>query len=76
LMKPERVDPDTPTPKLTRRQVEVLRHAMEGKSAWTIGEVMGLSEHTVNFHIKVAMERLGCSSRIQAVLRATELGLL
>jgi DNA-binding CsgD family transcriptional regulator len=76
LMKPERGETDAPTPKLTRRQSEVLRHAMEGKSNWTIGELMGLSEHTVSFHMKAAMERLGCSTRMQAVLRASELGLL
>ncbi|HET9976657.1 MAG TPA: LuxR C-terminal-related transcriptional regulator [Burkholderiaceae bacterium] len=76
LMKPAPADPDGPLPRLTRRQTEVLRHAMEGKSAWTIGEVLGLSEHTINFHMNAAMERLGCSTRIQAILRATELGLL
>lgn len=76
LMKPVPADPDGPLLRLTRRQTEVLRHAMEGKSAWAIGEVMSLSEHTINFHMNAAMERLGCSTRIQAILRATELGLL
>lgn len=76
LMKPLPAEPDDQLPRLTRRQTEVLRYAMEGKSTWTISEIMGLSEHTVHFHIKAAMERLRCSTRVQAILRATELGLL
>jgi len=76
LMKPAPAEPDGPPPRLTRRQTEVLRHAMEGKSTWAIGEILGLSEHTVHFHMKAAMERLGCSTRVQAILRAAELGLL
>lgn len=63
-------------PKLTPREVEVMRWTMEGKSSWAIGEILGTSEHTVNFHIANFRRKLGSTSRHQAVLKALSLGLI
>ena len=63
-------------PELTSREREVLRWTMEGKSNWSIGQVMSLSEHTVSFHIRNAMGKLQCSSKHMAVARALRLGLI
>lgn len=63
-------------PELTAREREVLRWTMEGKSNWTIGQLMSVSEHTVSFHIRNAMTKLQCSSKHMAVARALRLGLI
>jgi DNA-binding CsgD family transcriptional regulator len=63
-------------PELTKRQIEVLRHAMDGKPTSSIAKAMGVAEGTVNYHIYGALRALKCSTRIQAVLKASQLGLL
>ncbi len=64
------------SPELTVREREVLRWTMEGKSNWSIGQLMKLSENTVSFHIRNAMSKLQCSSKHMAVARALRLGLI
>ncbi len=66
----------TDTPRLTVRELEVLRWTMDGKSAWAVGEILSVSENTVNFHLRNVFRKLGSSSKHQAVLKAMALGLL
>ena len=63
-------------PKLPARQLEILKLTMEGKSAWVVGSLLGISENTVNYHMKQLFKLLDVSTKHQAVLRAMELGLL
>ncbi|EGJ10403.1 helix-turn-helix transcriptional regulator [Rubrivivax benzoatilyticus] len=63
-------------PKLTPREREVLQWTREGKSAWAIGQILSMSEHTVVFHLRNAMTKLEVSSKHSAVLKAMEIGLL
>jgi DNA-binding CsgD family transcriptional regulator len=63
-------------PRLTSRELEVLRWTMDGKSAWAVGEILSVSENTVNFHLRNVFRKLGSSSKHQAVLKAMALGLL
>ncbi|HEV6966217.1 MULTISPECIES: helix-turn-helix transcriptional regulator [Roseateles] len=63
-------------PKLPARQLEILRLTMEGKSAWVVGSLLGISENTVNYHMKQLFKQLDVSTKGQAVLKAMELGLL
>jgi DNA-binding CsgD family transcriptional regulator len=63
-------------PRLTARELEVLRWTMDGKSAWAVGEILSVSENTVNFHLRNVFRKLGSSSKHQAVLKAMALGLL
>lgn len=63
-------------PKLLPRQLEILKLTMEGKSAWVVGTLLGISENTVNYHMKQLFKQLDVSSKQAAVLRAMELGLL
>lgn len=63
-------------PRLTPREREVLLWTREGKSAWAIGQILSMSEHTVVFHLRNAMGKLEVSSKHSAVLKAMELGLL
>lgn len=63
-------------PALTPRELEALRWTMEGKTAWEVGAVLGISERTVVFHVNNAMRKLQCFSKQQAVLKALRLGLI
>jgi len=63
-------------PSLTRRQRETLRLLASGRDAAAIADELGLRPVTVRNHIQSAMERLGARSRLEAVLRAAEAGLL
>jgi LuxR family transcriptional regulator, quorum-sensing system regulator BjaR1 len=55
-------------PLITARQVECLRWVSVGKTDWEIGQILGLSEATINRHIERAKERLGVRTRVQAVV--------
>lgn len=61
---------------LTPREREVLRWTAEGKSSWVVGEILGLSESTVNFHLRNAMQKFNVSSKHQAALKALSAGLI
>jgi DNA-binding CsgD family transcriptional regulator len=63
-------------PQLSDREVEVLRYARDGKSSAVISSLVGLTEAGVNYHIHNAKSKLNCATRVQAVLRAIEFGLL
>ena len=63
-------------PALTARELEALRWTMEGKTAWEVGAILGITERTAVLHVNNAMHKLGCTSKHQAVLRALRLGLI
>ena len=63
-------------PDITQRQLECLAWVQEGKSASDIGGILGISGRTVEGHLAKLCEHLGVRTRLQAVLKARELGLL
>jgi len=64
-----------PSP-ITERQLECLAWVQEGKSATDIGGILGLSGRTVEKHLIKLCGHLGVKTRVQAVVKARELGLL
>ena len=66
----------TDRPSLTPRELEALRWTMEGKTAWEVGAILGISERTAVLHVTNAMHKLDCTSKHQAVLKALRLGLI
>jgi DNA-binding CsgD family transcriptional regulator len=74
IMLPEPQDPETPS--LTPREIESLRWTMDGKTAWEVGNILGISERTAVLHVNNAMHKLGCVNKHQAVLKALRLGLI
>jgi DNA-binding CsgD family transcriptional regulator len=74
LLVPTELQPERPA--LTPRELEVLRWTMEGKTAWEVGTVLGISERTAVLHINNAMHKLKCVNKHQAVLKALRLGLI
>lgn len=65
-----------PIPKLTARELEILKWTLAGKSSAVIGQLLSISLSTVNFHLHSAMAKLGVSSKHQAAAKAQSLGLL
>ncbi|WP_159445485.1 helix-turn-helix transcriptional regulator [Rhizobacter sp. OV335] len=61
---------------LTPREVETLRWTMDGKTAWEVGNILGISERTAVLHVNNAMHKLGCVNKHQAVLKALRMGLI
>jgi LuxR family quorum-sensing transcriptional regulator LasR len=64
------------SPKLTRRELEVLKWVMAGKSSWEISRITGCSEATVNFHMANVRQKFNVNTRQQAVVHAIALGLI
>ncbi len=52
---------------LTKREIEVLNWIKEGKSSWEISTILELSKRTVDFHADRIKEKLGATTRPQAV---------
>jgi DNA-binding NarL/FixJ family response regulator len=61
---------------LSPREKEVLTWLKNGKTSWDISIILCISERTVNFHIKNIMQKLDAVSRIHAVAKAIEKGLI
>lgn len=63
-------------PALTPREIECLRWTMEGKTAWEVGSILGISERTAVLHVNNATHKLSCVSKHQAVIKAMRMGLI
>ena len=63
-------------PSLTARELEVLRWTLEGKTAWEVGRILGISENTVTRHAHHATQKLGCTSKHHAAVKALRFGLI
>ena len=74
ILTPGTSDPGKPS--LTPRELETLRWTMEGKTAWEVGNVLGITERTAALHVNNATHKLGCVNKHQAVLKALRLGLI
>lgn len=55
---------------LREREVETLTWAARGKTFAEIGEILGLSKRTVEFHLENARRKLGVPTRTQALIKA------
>lgn len=61
---------------LTAREMEVLRMLSEGVANKTIAWKLGISEHTVKFHVASILAKLGASSRTEAVTIGIRRGMI
>ncbi len=60
---------------LSRREAECLFWCAQGKSYWETSRILGISERTVNHHMKMVREKLGVQTNAQAVWHASVHGL-
>ncbi len=61
---------------LSRRELEVVRHVAAGRTNREIALELFLSTRTVDMHVRNILRKLDCRSRVEAVNRVGELGLL
>jgi DNA-binding NarL/FixJ family response regulator len=63
-------------PRLTARELEVLRHVAEGASNRVIAARLGIADNTVKNHVRNILEKLRLHSRAEAVVYAVREQLL
>lgn len=61
---------------LTPRENEVLQLLSKGMTNKAIALHLDITQHTVKFHVNAIMGKLDAQSRTEAVVRATQLGLI
>ncbi len=62
--------------RLTTREIEVLGELARGVANKAIAARLGISEHTVKFHVAAIFAKLAVSSRTEAVTHGVRLGLI
>lgn len=67
--------PDGPQP-LSPRELEILRMLAAGMANKAIAWKLGISEHTVKFHVAAILNRLNAASRTEAVTIGIRRGLI
>ena len=63
-------------PPLTPRELEILRALSEGLSNKAVARQLGISAHTVKFHLEAVFAKLGVASRAEAVAKGLRRGLI
>ncbi|GEO84001.1 LuxR family transcriptional regulator [Ciceribacter naphthalenivorans] len=61
---------------LSARELEVLRWTAQGKTSIEIGQILSLSDHTINAYMTNAIKKLDCVNRTQLVAKAIRLKLI
>jgi DNA-binding CsgD family transcriptional regulator len=61
---------------LTNREAEVMQLLAAGRTNKEIASRLGISEHTVKFHVNGILGKLGVDTRTEAVVAAARLGLV
>jgi two-component system, NarL family, nitrate/nitrite response regulator NarL len=65
-----------PAVELTTRETEVLQLMAQGLTNKAIAHQLGITDHTVKFHVNAIMTKLGAQSRTDAVMKANRGGLI
>lgn len=77
LFQPARARPEpSPLEPLTDREREILQLIARGLPNKAIAAELGISEHTVKFHVGSIFDKLAVSSRAEAVAQAGRAGLI
>lgn len=61
---------------VSARELDCLKWAAAGKTAWEASKILGITERTVRFHLNTAREKLNCTTTTQAVAKAVSHGLI
>jgi NarL family two-component system response regulator YdfI len=67
---------EAPLEALTERELQVLQLLAQGLANKQIAVVLGISEHTVKFHVSGIFAKLGAASRTEAVRLGVRQGLI
>lgn len=63
-------------PTLTPREAEVLDCLRAGLSNKSVARQLGISQHTVKFHLEAVFAKLDATSRAEAVVKGLRTGLI
>jgi len=63
-------------PQLTPRELDVIAAMADGASNKAIARRLGISFHTVKFHVAAVLAKLDADTRTEAVAKAAQLGLV
>jgi DNA-binding NarL/FixJ family response regulator len=63
-------------PRLSKREIAVLTAITDGLSNKEIARRLGISFHTVKFHVASILEKLEVDTRTEAVFKAVQLGIV
>ncbi len=55
---------------MSARELDCLKWVAEGKTAWEVSVILGISERTVRFHLNSVREKMRCTTTTQAVAKA------
>jgi DNA-binding CsgD family transcriptional regulator len=61
---------------LNEREIKALTWVARGKTSAQIGDLIGMSKRTVDFHIDNARTKLGAATRTQTAIKAAIGGLI
>jgi two-component system NarL family response regulator len=64
------------SPRLSKREMDVLESLASGKGNREIGHALDISEGTIKFHVKSILRKLGVIGRAEAVAVATRRGII
>jgi two-component system, NarL family, response regulator YdfI len=67
---------DDDHPRLSKREITVLTAMTDGLSNKEIARRLGISFHTVKFHVASILEKLEADTRTEAVFKAAQLGIV
>lgn len=67
---------EAPAENLTPRENEVLQLLAQGMTNKAIAHQLGITDHTIKFHVNAIMTKLNAQSRTEAVVKATRAGLI
>lgn len=70
------IAPDQQHNPLSARELEVVSWTAQGKTSVEIGQILTLSDHTVNAYLTNAIRKLDCVNRTQLVAKALRLKLI
>jgi LuxR family quorum-sensing system transcriptional regulator SolR len=61
-------------PKLTEREIDVIRWTAEGKTSEEIGSILGISKRTVDYHIYNIISKTDSRNKVQAAIKVVLFG--
>lgn len=63
-------------PRITTREKEILQYIAEGKTAFEIGTIFGISQHTVRGHTERMMRKFGVYKDTALIATAFRSGII
>lgn len=70
-----RIAERTLVPRLTHREIEIVRMMATGKTNKEIGSALGISDSTVKVHLRHVFKKLGAGGRVEALRISLERGI-